>query len=150
MNKILIIAIFSMILWSCSQQKKDETSQTTTDGSEQVDVTNPKESAKATIDYAGVYKGVMPCADCEGIEIEITLNKDNTYLTKRKYLGKKEKNEFEESGNYTWDASGNIVTLGGSDTEKYMVDEKSIVKLDSEGSVITDNFAEMYILKKEK
>ena len=31
-------------------------------------------SPKRTLDYQGYYKGVLPCADCEGIETELALN----------------------------------------------------------------------------
>ncbi|MDR1683909.1 MAG: copper resistance protein NlpE N-terminal domain-containing protein [Elusimicrobiota bacterium] len=29
--------------------------------------------------YFGAYEGLMPCADCAGIDTELTLNSDNTF-----------------------------------------------------------------------
>ena len=42
------------------------------------------------LDWEGTYMGIVPCADCEGIEKTILLNKENTYTLTSKYLGKKE------------------------------------------------------------
>ena len=43
--------------------------------------------------YLGTYKGTLPCADCQGIEIELLLqeggkSKSKTFILKQKYLGK--------------------------------------------------------------
>ena len=35
-------------------------------------------NAQNSLDWNGTYKGVLPCADCAGIEKEITLYKDQT------------------------------------------------------------------------
>jgi copper homeostasis protein (lipoprotein) len=45
-----------------------------------------------SIDWAGNYQGILPCADCEGIKTQILLNKDLSYVLETQYLGKDEKN----------------------------------------------------------
>lgn len=106
-------------------------------------------TAKNSLDYLGVYKGVLPCADCEGIETEITLNKDETYTMKTKYLGKDEK-VLDELGDFTWLEDGNTLSLEGLDTPPvlYFVEENKLIQLDEEGNKITGNLAKNYELTK--
>ncbi len=93
----------------------------------------------------------MPCADCEGIETEVLLKKDLTFVLKTKYLGKGDAKVFEEKGNFTWDNSGGIVLLQGLKgmPSQYKVGENKLIQLDMEGKPIKGALAEKYILLKE-
>ena len=108
-------------------------------------------NAKNSLDYLGTYKGVLPCADCPGIETEITLNKDETYQIKSTYLEKGEGNVFDEVGSYTWKEDGN--TLEFEDTNSkisyYFVSENKLIALDQEGNKITGDLAKNYELEKQ-
>lgn len=63
-------------------------------------------------DAAGTYAGTIPCADCEGIKMELTLmdsktGKGKTYLLKQTYLGRPAgKNTMESRGKW-FAATGN-------------------------------------------
>lgn len=99
--------------------------------------------------YEGVYKGTLPCADCSGIETEITLSND-TYTLKTTYLGK-EGNSFEKKGSITFDPSGNILIFAEQDMpNSYKVEGETLIALDMEGKPITGELAEMYVLRKQK
>jgi hypothetical protein len=37
------------------------------------------DTSRTSLDWPGTYTGVLPCADCEGIETTITLSVDLTY-----------------------------------------------------------------------
>ncbi len=65
-------------------------------------------SAEYALDYQGVYKGTIPCADCSGIQITLTLNKDKTFIHDSVYLEKKN-GHFVDKGNYQ--VKDNILTL---------------------------------------
>jgi uncharacterized lipoprotein NlpE involved in copper resistance len=54
------------------------------------EVADPAHNSRNSLDWAGVYKGTLPCADCEGIQEEIRLNDDLTYEMVSTYLGKGE------------------------------------------------------------
>ncbi|MBL8321182.1 MAG: copper resistance protein NlpE N-terminal domain-containing protein, partial [Acinetobacter sp.] len=56
------------------------------------------DTAETSLDWAGKYKGVLPCADCEGIEMELELKSDKTYELTEEYLGKGKGNEFKTKG----------------------------------------------------
>ncbi|MDR3201104.1 MAG: copper resistance protein NlpE, partial [Spirochaetales bacterium] len=60
---------------------------------------------------AGTYTGIIPCADCEGIETVITLTSDNRYTIRWRYLGKEPENLFEDSGTFSFDPNVNVITL---------------------------------------
>lgn len=102
-----------------------------------------------SLDIDGTYKGVLPCADCEGIETEIFLNKDMNYVKRTKYLGKDSK-VFEEKGNYTWNEAGNTIKLDGikDGPDRYFVGENYLMQLDLKGNKITGNLGDKYVLTK--
>lgn len=142
-NQIFAFTATAFLLLSCETKKEES-------------VINPTEkevidehNAKNSLDILGTYKGVLPCADCEGIETEITLLKDETYTKKTKYLGKDEK-ASEELGDYTWKEDGNTLVLEGIDSKpiEYFVSENSLTQLDTEGNKITGDLSGKYILKK--
>jgi len=107
-------------------------------------------NSQNSLDWQGTYKGIMPCADCEGIATELVLNKDLTYVIKTKYLGKGDGKVLEESGNFVWDKSGGSITLKGliDRPSKYKVGENQLIQLDMKGKPITGDLAERYILRK--
>ena len=96
-------------------------------------------------------RGILPCADCEGIETKITLSANGTYEYKASYLGKNDALEESYTGPFVWDEKGSEITLvglGGA-SRRYKVGEGKIWHLDNEGNVIKGDLAQRYILKKE-
>lgn len=147
------MAIASILLWSCNNDNK---SQKNTDAS-LIDTATVKDTAtvvdahnaQTSLDWNGTYKGITPCADCKGIETEVTLNKDMTFIVKTTYKGKSDK-VFEEKGSFKWDATGSKISLEGlkDRPSQFFVGENTLTQLDLEGNRITGALAENYILKK--
>jgi copper homeostasis protein (lipoprotein) len=108
-------------------------------------------TAQNALDWNGMYKGVVPCADCEGIETVLVLNTDNTYLLRTTYLGKGDAAPVERTGTLTWNAAGNTVILAGIENapNQYFVGENALTQLDMTGNKITGQLAEKYILAKQ-
>ena len=119
-------------------------------------VTNDQKTVKGdnshnTMDWPGTYGGVLPCADCPGIETEIVLGKNMQFIKKTTWLGKS--GEMQElSGTFSWNAEGNQVSLkipGGNPAEEYyMVGENKITMLNIEGNLIRGDLADQYVLGK--
>lgn len=107
-------------------------------------------NAQNALDWNGTYQGTLPCADCEGIEVTLTLNTDGTYALTEKYLGK-ENGEFSSNGNFNWNAAGNTISVPSDDGAfaKYFVAENQLFRLDQQGQRITGDLAEKYILSKQ-
>lgn len=106
-------------------------------------------TSQNALDWNGEYLGILPCGSCAGIKTEILLNPDLTYRLRRQYLGKNE-NLFETTGNFTWNAQGNIITLEGLKDQptQYLVGENRLFQLDMEGNLIVGDWADRYILGK--
>lgn len=148
-----ISAILFIILASCQKQNDKEASlnndsivKSDSVSSDNVD----KHTAQNALDYLGVYKGVLPCADCEGIQTTITLNENLTYSIKTQYLGKGAK-VFEKNGMYKWNDKGNTLVLGDSENvpRYYFVGENMLTQLDMSGKKIIGDLADSYQLNKE-
>ena len=108
-------------------------------------------TSQIALDYYGTYKGVVPCADCEGIETIILLKENEKYEVAIKYLGKSDA-VYKESGHFSWGDDGRIITLEGLENRasQYQVGENKLFQLDLEGNRIKGNLAQKYILEKVK
>ena len=107
------------------------------------------DNSMVSLNWNGTYKGMIPCADCEGIETWLTLNLDKTYLLKTKYKGKSESFQ-EKSGRFNWISAGSIITLGDivNAPNQYLVGEGKLFQLDMSGKRIAGNLSENYELIK--
>ncbi|MCS4436280.1 copper resistance protein NlpE [Aquiflexum gelatinilyticum] len=113
-------------------------------------VANDGHNSSNSLDFFGTYKGIIPCADCEGIEIVVELGTGNSYSKKSTYLGKENQNVIESSGTFTWNEAGNTITLTGEAIpNQYFVGENILFHLDVEGNRITGDLAEKYQLIKQ-
>lgn len=121
MKKVVFLSIVIMTMIGCSQSQK----------------------------HVGIYTGTIPCADCEGIKVNITLKADNTYEKTVVYLGKGNGNEINTSGTYSVDKQ-DVITLNdiSGEPNKYKIGENSITQLDMVGKSITGSLSEKYILPK--
>jgi uncharacterized lipoprotein NlpE involved in copper resistance len=139
---ILLLVLFS----SCERMKQpqieipelaDET------------VADDAHSSRISLDWWGKYFGVLPCADCEGIETVVVLNQDNTFVLRTIYLGRGDGTPFETTGEFVWNDAGSTVTLQGLHNRpgQYIVGEGTLTQLDMAGQRITGRLADMYVLK---
>lgn len=104
-------------------------------------------NARNALDWAGAYRGVLPCADCGGIETLVVLSPNGTYRAQSRYLGKPGE-PVAEQGRFTWNAAGDTITLAGDPPARYFVGENRLVRLALDGSRITGALAENYVLAK--
>lgn len=135
----IIAFMFLSLIFSCQHIEKENAQA----------VKSIVDNSKTSLDWNGNYFGVLPCADCEGIETLITLNKDKTFRLVTKYSGKSE-TEFVDKGSFEWDESGSKIKLLGLEgaPSNYQVGENKLVQLDMNGNRITGELAEKYILEK--
>lgn len=104
-----------------------------------------------SLDWTGTYSGVIPCADCAGIELKISLLKEGVFLKSSVYLGKSDEAVIEK-GRIEWHEQGSTITLIPEDGEAsiYRLGESHLQMLDSQGKVITGDLADKYLLKKNR
>ncbi len=103
-------------------------------------------NSQNSLDWPGVYMGVLPCADCEGLQTTIRVLKDSDYLIQTRYLGTDEESSFRDSGQFSWDKNGRIITLDNGN--KYLVGENNLTQLNQDGKKVTGALADHYILNK--
>lgn len=102
-------------------------------------------NSRNALDWAGTYRGVLPCADCEGIETVLTLTEDGSFREHSRYLGKPGP-EFSRQGAFTWSGDGGSVALAGDPATRFRVGENHLLQLALDGSVITGALATHYQL----
>lgn len=138
-NQILIITLVTFLIGFSACK----TIKTTADG----------HNSENSLDWAGVYTGVVPCADCEGIKTVLRIDTNKNYQLETSYIGK-EGNIETKSGKFSWDKSGGVITLNGLSKmvypTYYLVGENQLIQLDLKGKPITSELSSKYILKKEQ
>ncbi|UOK43060.1 MULTISPECIES: copper resistance protein NlpE [Flavobacterium] len=147
--KLLTATLFSLniTVFGCEFGNKKE-SETTERELDTTTLANDGHTSENAVDWNGSYEGVIPCADCPGIETKITVNKDKTYELSVLYQDREKKPTITK-GTFTWDASGSVIKLDKVGTEtQYKVGEGRIWMLDREGKRIEGAMAEKYILNK--
>lgn len=144
-----VLFSLSLFFFSCKNEKEKVQVQTVSRDSSENTVVDMHNSQNA-LDWSGVYSGVIPCADCEGIETEIVLNNNMTFIKHTRYLGKGDQRIFEEKGTFFWDKTGSIISLKGTNKTlgQYKVGENKLTQLDMDSKVIAGPLSDNYILKK--
>lgn len=149
-KQLLVVSILALGLLACYQKNENEEVIVVENGEYSTQFQD-EHNAQNSLDWAGVYGGTLPCADCEGIQTIITLNSDGTFSSKEEY--QKEPNVImENKGTFTWDSTGQVITLqsDNADFKRYFkVVEGSIIHLDNEANEITGELASMYKLRKQ-
>lgn len=138
--------LLAVVMFSCNNKPKPETDidlASLTDTLEVADTHN----AQNSLDVKGAYKGTLPTASGEGMEITIVLE-DSTYTKDVTYVGKNNK-PYSSKGKYAWDKTGRIVTLSGEDKpNQYFVEENALRQLDIDGNRIVGEMGDDYVLRK--
>lgn len=133
----IILCCILFVFIACDNQRK---------GAEAVK--DKKDRQNVTLhDLSGSYTGIMPCADCDGIETVLKLNQNFSYSYTSKYLNKS--NEvFVKDGK--WKFENDIITLEGVDYKFKLGDKTKLWQLDLSGNDIVGELAENYKLEKIK
>ncbi len=149
-TKIVILISLSFLIVSCVKKAKEEVTDEMVVDSTEIIVKN-EHNAKNSLDYIGQYQGIVPCADCEGIETSLLLEDDKNYVLKTNYLGRKNVAVNEVRGFYSWNEDGNTIVLSGIENapNQYFVSENYLTQLDLEGHKISGELAAKYVLHKK-
>ncbi len=152
MKKIFLTLLSAgLLLTACNSGNDAHTSDSVT-VADNTTVADPAHNSRNAVDWQGTYKGVLPCADCPGIDVTLTLNENGTYVRETKYQGDKAASMpvDKEEGSFTWSTDGQKITLNNitDGSNQYFVGENMLYTLDAEGNRVEGELAETYILKK--
>jgi uncharacterized lipoprotein NlpE involved in copper resistance len=99
------------------------------------------------------YVGTLPCADCEGIDVSLQLNKNSDYTMNYIYKGNRvdsTNSGYKETG--VWSIHGNdtlYLTASKGSVTRYIKLDTALIQLDGDGNRITGPLANNYILHKK-
>ncbi|ATM94720.1 copper homeostasis/adhesion lipoprotein NlpE [Yersinia frederiksenii] len=83
------------------------------------------------------YHGVLPCADCSGLDTSLFLDSDGTFVLKETYQGSKNGDEsFAEYGTWARTADKLVLTNGQGEKRYFQPVGKNLVMLDIQGLLI--------------
>ena len=119
--------------------------QKTVDVKQENEIPVDTHTAEISLDYYGTYKGTLPAADCPGINVTLTLNKNKTFSKTEEYI---DRDTFNSAGTYNINGNYLYTIDERQDTVFYKVEENRLRMLDRNKEVITGNLEEHYILKK--
>ncbi len=153
MKKILLPACVIVLFIACTSRPAATPSSLPDIDSALAIKTQVPGEPDATRMLVGVFEGVLPCADCEGIRTELTLYQDvanadnNNYILKETYLGVNTGDTtFTSKGRWDIvkgiktdkDASVFFLNYDRPDEPKYFLkqDDSTIVMLDKEQNKI--------------
>lgn len=93
-------------------------------------------NSQNSLDYLGEYYGLLPCADCMGIQFKLTLQADSSYTAASIYLGKSEE-VYVKKGSYNWDEFGQkiICRIDNKIVARYQVEENRLVQFGQQGRI---------------
>lgn len=134
----LALAVSAALLAGCKEEKKAEAPKTEAAAPAAVSEA-PKASTPAPAETAapaafdGTYKGVLPCASCEGIETTLVLKDGMAYELTTLFLGEADAKPETASGSYTRD--GDLVKLDAAGNENvYLVSGNVLEMRNADGS----------------
>lgn len=90
------------------------------------------QTGRDAADWSGRYFGTIPCADCPGIEMDLSLSDGGVYALAETYLDAGTPPTVTE-GVFSWDASGTVITLEG-DGRKFRIDKTTATMLGADGT----------------
>jgi copper homeostasis protein (lipoprotein) len=86
------------------------------------------------------WRGVLPCADCEGIETSLFLEKDGTWVMNQHYQGAKTPSTFASYGTWARTADKLVLTDTAGEKRYFRAKGEGLEMLDMQGNPIVSQF----------
>lgn len=130
MRATFITVLSALALTACTAPAGVGTSNTTATTTAPPDM----HTSRNSLDWAGTYEGVLPCAGCPGTETRLTLRTDGSFERSTRSVGDAASPRIVR-GRFEWRADGNAIALDAAgDGQRFAVREGSLALLDSGSS----------------
>lgn len=100
--------------------------------------------------FRGVFYGFLPCNDCDGVKMTLSLKQNDNYLLVMQHA-KESSREIYEKGKYNWDEKTHTVVLTprkGTETRRYHIEnDGTLIQLNVDGTRMMTE-ADRYILRR--
>lgn len=91
-------------------------------------------NSRNSLDWAGTYSGILPCSDCAGIALRLSLEADGSYQLSTRHQGR-EAEPTLSTGRFTWTYDGNHIQLDAdADHAFYAVHENALLRRNADGT----------------
>jgi len=104
-------------------------------------------NARNSLDWAGTYEGILPCADCPGIRTRLQLMQDGSYELQTQYIDR-QSHPTVVRGTFAWQPDGSTIRLDqAGDEQRYFVAEGRLIQLYQDGTHPSGPLAPHYELE---
>jgi uncharacterized lipoprotein NlpE involved in copper resistance len=87
------------------------------------------DNSRNSLDWEGVYTGIIPEDGGPGIKVSITLHYDLTYAAQYQYIGRHDQ-DVAVSGTFAWDEGGRSIILDMDGVSfRYLVGENMLIQM---------------------
>lgn len=139
MKKSLLLPVLLTAFVACNNNT------TTTQNDSTAQHTTPGTTAPAVI--TGTYQGTLPCADCPGMDYQISLFDDHTFHELVAYQGRGQGIASVETGTWKQTSDSTVMLQKKTDSSSFLASEGKLLLLDTKGKRIEGVLASNYILK---
>jgi len=148
MKRIFGALSLAILVISCGESGEKENNATVIPVA---DTSKPQTDVEYIPVIVNGYAGVVPCADCDGVETSLTLYADTTYQLRVNYIGKNPKDTagLNKTTAGRFMMHNDTVHLEG-DEYRYLKTDTALIQLDKSGKYLTGKKAAKYVLKKLK
>jgi len=128
--RYLLLALFAVTLAGCQPEKTADLPAAPPPEADPAPVMD-MHTSRIALDWAGVYEGLLACADCPGIHTQLTLEPDGGFeIVTRRLVRDAEPSSAR--GQFEWEAGGNTIALdaeGGG--QRFAVGEGRLLLLET-------------------
>lgn len=106
-------------------------------------------NSRNSLDWAGTYSGILPCADCVGIAMRLTLDADGNYQLSTQHQARQAE-PTTSAGRFTWTYDGNHIQLdAAAEHAFYAVHENALLRRHADGTWPQDEQTEVMTLRRQ-
>lgn len=132
MRILFPLLLIILICFSCGEKEKPSEGSETLKTSEKDSADTIRASIKNS-KWPGIYSGVLPCENCPGIDVTITLYKDSTFQQKMRYIDSPEKDTLI-AGKFSWIEKEDKIKLEGLVSfSEFKIEELYLLPLGGDG-----------------
>lgn len=136
-KRVLFLLGTAILTVACTNNPKSIDNTPQADAEATLSTQETQQQANPTpevVAWDGRWSGVIPCASCPGIEVDLTFNNDGTFRLREEYL-EQAGDPVVTKGTLSWDEETGILTLRSTDREQRLLFKGmgEAIYLDAEG-----------------
>jgi uncharacterized lipoprotein NlpE involved in copper resistance len=139
MKKSVILPVLLATMAACNNNPSSQQTGSTLQN------TTPATAVASHI--TGTYQGTLPCADCPGMDYQVSLYDDHTFSELVAYQGRGQGIATVETGTWQQTSDSTVVIRKKTDSSSFELTEGNLLLLDTKGKRIEGVLASNYVLK---